>query len=466
MGQSRKRIGKAGVARYTAYYDDRRGRRRSAGTFASKKAADAAWRNAEALQDTGHPGDPRAGQARFADYVADQWLPNHVMEPTTRQSYRYNLDRHITPWFGPMKMADILPIHVREWVIDLIAHGVTPATIRHQKIILSAVFSTALNDFVIHLHPCRGVKTPTVPLKAYRILTPEEIARLLLALPGDPARLLVEVFIGTGLRWGEAAELRPADLDVPSGILTVSRAVVELQPDDHPSGERFLIKPYPKNKQSRRFRLDPTLITAISTHIQTHRLEPDSLLFPFPLLTTNNQVTTLADSANDPPAPTPRLAANRDSPTVEANDLGLTEPNSAGRSYPHSTLSAYTAGACRCPHCRAAVATYRATRRAGGHDQPRGTRPTPATDGHLPRGWWRTHIWYPACHTAQLKPRPRTHDLRHSHASWLLAGGADIEIVRQRLGHGSITTTGKYLHTLPTADDTALTALNRTRHGH
>jgi hypothetical protein len=41
------------------------------------------------------------------------------MEPTTRQSYRYNLDRHIIPWFGPMKMSDILPIHVREWVVDV-----------------------------------------------------------------------------------------------------------------------------------------------------------------------------------------------------------------------------------------------------------------------------------------------------------------------------------------------------------
>jgi site-specific recombinase XerD len=57
------------------------------------------------------------------------------------------------------------------------------------------------------------------------------------------------------------------------------------------------------------------------------------------------------------------------------------------------------------------------------------------------------------------------HDLRHSHASWLLAGGADIPVVKERLGHQSITTTEKYLHTLPTADTTALNALNRVRHG-
>ncbi len=54
--------------------------------------------------------------------------------------------------------------------------------------------------------------------------------------------------------------------------------------------------------------------------------------------------------------------------------------------------------------------------------------------------------------------------MRHSHASWLLAGGADLEVVKERMGHASIATTGKYIHTLPTADETALAALKRIRH--
>lgn len=36
---------------------------------------------------------------------------------------------------------------------------------------------------------------------------------------------------------------------------------------------------------------------------------------------------------------------------------------------------------------------------------------------------------------------PRIHDLRHSHASWLLANGVGIDVVQRRLGHESITTT-------------------------
>jgi integrase len=54
-------------------------------------------------------------------------------------------------------------------------------------------------------------------------------------------------------------------------------------------------------------------------------------------------------------------------------------------------------------------------------------------------------------------------DLRHVHASWLLHCGADLQVVKERLGHASIATTERYLHSLPTADETALDALSRIR---
>ena len=57
----------------------------------------------------------------------------------------------------------------------------------------------------------------------------------------------------------------------------------------------------------------------------------------------------------------------------------------------------------------------------------------------------------------------RVHDLRHAHASWLLAGGSDLKSVMDRMGHAQITTTQKYLHALPDADAKNLDALNRIR---
>jgi site-specific recombinase XerD len=69
----------------------------------------------------------------------------------------------------------------------------------------------------------------------------------------------------------------------------------------------------------------------------------------------------------------------------------------------------------------------------------------------------------PVRKAAGLEAGVRVQDLRHAHASWLLAGGADIEIVKERLGHGSIVTTQKYLHSLPEADDAAVDAFTRIR---
>jgi site-specific recombinase XerD len=41
--------------------------------------------------------------------------------------------------------------------------------------------------------------------------------------------------------------------------------------------------------------------------------------------------------------------------------------------------------------------------------------------------------------------------------------GADLQVVKERLGHGSLRTTERYLHPLPDADETALDALAKVR---
>ena len=86
MGQSRKQVGRNGDVRYTAYYEDARGHRRSVGTFTSLKAANKAWQQAEAKVAQGRGGQSHRGRQLFERYVEDVWFPNHVMELTTRQN--------------------------------------------------------------------------------------------------------------------------------------------------------------------------------------------------------------------------------------------------------------------------------------------------------------------------------------------------------------------------------------------
>ncbi len=52
---------------------------------------------------------------------------------------------------------------------------------------------------------------------------------------------------------------------------------------------------------------------------------------------------------------------------------------------------------------------------------------------------------------------------RTRHASCMLAGGADLEVVEECVGRSSIVTTQKYLGTLDETDETAIDALSRVR---
>ena len=442
VGSSRERVSQNGTRRWVALYRDLRGRQRSAGTFATEKQADKAWQRAEAETAAGRLGDLRRGRQTFGHYVETSWLPNHQIELTTRERYTYTIAKHLMPEFGGMRMIDILPEHVRAWIASLKDAGMTPVSIASTTTVLSAIFTTALNDQVIFFHPSRGVKKPTVPTKTRTIATPEQFDAIYCALPDPLTQLLVETDIESGLRWGELTELRPADLDVAGRMLTVSRTVIQISPQFHPERGRFLVKDYPKDKEPRRLKLSPQIVAKLAQHISSGQIGPDELLFTY----------------TPPAAAQPRHLYG----TPNCEDLGLTEPNPAGRTYRHASLAAYSLGRCRCQHCKTAYAAYRAQRRRIGKDNPRQPRDY-TSDGHIPRDWFRTHIWRPALNAADLDITLRVHDLRHAHASWLLAGGADLQTVKERLGHGSIRTTEKYLHTLPDTDDTALNALHTIR---
>ena len=82
----------------------------------------------------------------------------------------------------------------------------------------------------------------------------------------------------------------------------------------------------------------------------------------------------------------------------------------------------------------------------------------------LSRDTFRTKFWSPAVTKAKLEQMVTFHNLRAAHASWLLAGGADIVVVQERLGHRQITTTQQYLRVLPDAGERALAAFRKIRY--
>lgn len=85
--------------------------------------------------------------------------------------------------------------------------------------------------------------------------------------------------------------------------------------------------------------------------------------------------------------------------------------------------------------------------------------------GRIRNGTFHLRQWNPAVEravSAGLTQRPRVHDLRHSHASLMLAEGNSMYAVSRRLGHASITTTdARYAHLLPEMDEQMRSSLDR-----
>jgi hypothetical protein len=68
--------------------------------------------------------------------------------------------------------------------------------------------------------------------------------------------------------------------------------------------------------------------------------------------------------------------------------------------------------------------------------------------------WWGEIVWRPALERAGLTWL-HWHDLRHAHATWLLAAGVPVRTVQRRLGHRHLATTEIYLGELTDTDDVA-----------
>jgi hypothetical protein len=56
---------------------------------------------------------PAGGRRLFEAYVLQEWLPHHQLEPGVRSEYARQIHKHLLPFFGPMKMRDIMPEQVR-----------------------------------------------------------------------------------------------------------------------------------------------------------------------------------------------------------------------------------------------------------------------------------------------------------------------------------------------------------------
>ena len=106
----------------------------------------------------------------------------------------------------------------------------------------------------------------------------QEFERLLAHIP-DRYRVLVLTAIETGMRWGELAALRPRHLDLAARVVRIEETIVEVSKKDSPTGQRYLVKAYPKDDEPRTIGISRQLADVLADRIRDFALASDDLLF-------------------------------------------------------------------------------------------------------------------------------------------------------------------------------------------
>ncbi len=205
----------------------------------------------------------------FQEY-ATGWLEIRNLKPRTRQGYSELLA-------GPLASLHKTPLNmltaevVRHWHAGLPAD--TPTKNAHSYGLLHTMMNTAVIDGLITSNPCtiRGaMKAPTQPKAA--ILTPDEVAKVALAMRPEKLKALVLISAWCGLRWGEVTELRRGDIAPDCSLISVARAVTHCKGQCHVST--------PKSGKPRQVYVPPHIQADIREHMDQHvGAAPDALLF-------------------------------------------------------------------------------------------------------------------------------------------------------------------------------------------
>jgi integrase len=243
-----------------------------------RRAAERAAHREEQKVLAGNWRDTTLGTVTFHEYVQRDWLPSKHIEATTLAAYVSNLDKHFYPFFGKKQMYQITASLVQDWVTTAATDGLSPRSIRKYHTMLHSIFKRAVRDKLIVTNPCEHTELPKIITKKTRTLTPAEYTQLITAIP-DRYRLLVETAIETGMRWGELIALRPRHIDFLRKTVTGEETIIEVSTKHSPTGQRYTVKPYPKDNEARTFGIDDDWLNAAAHHITTHGIGRDQLLF-------------------------------------------------------------------------------------------------------------------------------------------------------------------------------------------
>lgn len=151
------------------------------------------------------------------------WATVRLRESAFRE-YESIVRLHLVPEFGSVRLTDITPESVQNWVAATLSRDCAPSTARNRAIVLKAVLQSAFEYGFITKNPVQSVAFPRLERREMAFLTPSQVRQLIEATP--PAwRLLIGLAALCGLRVGEIRALEWSDLDTEAMTVSVSKSM-------------------------------------------------------------------------------------------------------------------------------------------------------------------------------------------------------------------------------------------------
>lgn len=331
-------------------------------------------------------------------------LEHHVhtltgVDDRTRDDYIRLAKRSWLPKLGSLRVDELERADIARWV-NAAAGTAAPKTIRNAHSVLSATLNTAIADGYILANPARGTRLPRAGEEDEddpMFLTHAEFDILLGQVRENWHPMVVWMF-GMGTRFSETTGGQERDVDLRAGRhegnLWIPEPRIKIVRAWKRSPRR--LGP-PKSKAGRRTIVMPLEVVDYIEPLLTGR--PEAFLF-----------RTSTDNA-------------------------IVHSNFFNRVWKPATLRAsicedHRKKKCRCLAGKPELCLVHTKKDAHGH----------------------TVLPEPCGCPGTLSFRPRIHDARHTHASWLIAQGVRLDVIQHRLGHEDYLTTQRlYGHLLPDA---------------
>jgi integrase len=193
----------------------------------------------------------------------ESWAATQVSAKTLER-YKELLTHHVRPHLGARSIQKLRTVDLADLYGKLQSPkpegaGLAPRTVGHVHRLLHRVLGHAVKWSAIGSNPVAAAEPPRVQRTEIEILAPDQIKVVLDALRGRQLYPIAVIGLATGMRRGEMAALRWADVDLETGKIRVERSLEQTN-----AGLAF--KP-PKTKAGRRtVSIPPSIVAELREH--------------------------------------------------------------------------------------------------------------------------------------------------------------------------------------------------------